>query len=231
MPLIGFKPLKARLVIEEGRESILVMKVAVAEGETVILTPGGRLEALPGVLRIRERRETPGNMRPKTLGTLVYVPGTSSSGESGGAAKFQIDVTMAGRKFDALLRVALTGALPTKFFVEAGEKVVATRPTGLRFGAGAAGRIKIWDTAGHRKLPVTDFSIILPIAVPPASSTAGNGGPPVLDSVAGNVQLVEFADEILSSQAESRAMLVGVLAIIAVIVLLILLADLTLVFK
>ena len=30
MPLVAFKPTKARLVIEQGRESILVMRVVVA---------------------------------------------------------------------------------------------------------------------------------------------------------------------------------------------------------
>jgi len=53
MPLVAFKPTKARLVIEQGRESVLVMRVVVAKGETVALAAGGRLEAITGFLRIR----------------------------------------------------------------------------------------------------------------------------------------------------------------------------------
>ena len=37
MPLVGFTPTKARLVLEESKESVLVMKVALARGESVEL--------------------------------------------------------------------------------------------------------------------------------------------------------------------------------------------------
>ena len=36
MPLVAFKPTKARLVIEQGRESVLVMRVVVAKGERLV---------------------------------------------------------------------------------------------------------------------------------------------------------------------------------------------------
>jgi hypothetical protein len=230
MPLLALKPLKARLVIEDGRESVLVMKVRLADGEVVVLKPGGRLETLPGVLRIRERRDEPRRRRPKSGGTMVYVPGAPRNGIPG-AAKFQINVALATHKFDALLRVALAGALPTKLFIDVGERVSPNVTLGIGYGASAAGRIKVWDTAGHRKLPVTDFSMILPVAVPMAPVAAGNGEPPVLDSIADNLHLAELADEVLSTQAETRATLTAALAIIGIIALLILLANLVLVFK
>ena len=45
MPIVAFKPVKARLVIEQGRESVIVMKVLVAKNETVALASGGHLES------------------------------------------------------------------------------------------------------------------------------------------------------------------------------------------
>ena len=40
MPLVGFTPTKARLVLEENKESVLVMKVTLAKGESVALATG-----------------------------------------------------------------------------------------------------------------------------------------------------------------------------------------------
>ena len=56
MPLVGFRPTKARLVIEDSSDTILVMKVVVADSESVELASGGKLDALAGVVRIRERK-------------------------------------------------------------------------------------------------------------------------------------------------------------------------------
>jgi hypothetical protein len=230
MPLVALKPLKARLVIEDGRESVLVMRVALDDGESVVLAPGGRLEALPGVLRIRERPDEPSRRKPRMAGTLVYVPGAARNGGQG-SAKFQVNVGLSSRKFDALLRIALAGALPTKFFVEAGEKVSPTRTLGLGYGKGAAGRTKVWDTANHRMLPVTDFSMVLPVAIRSLPAGGGEADQRGLESAADNLHLAELADEMLSAQAESRTTLTAALAIIAIIVLLILLANLVLVFR
>jgi hypothetical protein len=229
MPLVALKPLKARLVIEDGRESVLVLKVALADGESVVLAPGGRLEALPGVLRIRERPESP-RRRPGAAGKMVYVPGAARDGAPG-TAKFQVDVALAGRKFEALLRVALAGALPTKLFVDVGEKVSPTQTRGLAYGRGAAGRTKVWDTAGHRTLPVTGFTLVLPVSVPATPAQGVGGAPTPQNPTADTLHLAELADEMLSTQAETRATLTAVLAIIAIIVLLILLANLVLIFR
>ncbi len=230
MPLVAFKPLKARLVIEEDRGTLLVMKVAVAEGESVALATGGKLEALSGVARIRERSDTHRQRGHKRVGTLVYVP-DDGDGPSG-TGKFQINLALSTAKFEALLSMAMGGMLPVKFFVDAGEKISSTETRGLGYGAGRTGRVKVWDTAHHRILPVTGFSLILPVP-DPGTTVAGTlaQNPPSPDSGAGGAHLAELADEVLSFQAETRATLVGVLAIISVIVLLILMADLVLVFK
>ena len=55
MPLVSFTPTDARLVLEENKQSVLVMKVVLAKGESLELENGGSLETLAGVLRIRER--------------------------------------------------------------------------------------------------------------------------------------------------------------------------------
>ena len=49
---------------------MLVMKVALAKGETVELATGGRLESLIGVLRIRERK-TNGTRGNGAIGSLI----------------------------------------------------------------------------------------------------------------------------------------------------------------
>src|ERR1700681_403831 len=63
---------------------------------------------------------------------------------------FQINISLSAAKFEALLKVALSGRLPAKFYVHAGERVSA------------------WDNKKYRSLLVTNFSMILPISVPEA---------------------------------------------------------------
>src|SRR5881628_689851 len=99
MPLVGFNPTKARLVIEENKESVLVLKVVVAKDDTVELTTGGKLEALCGVLRIRERQADAETGNEKGIGSLVFVE-ASGHGEGHEPAKFQIDFSMSAKKFD-----------------------------------------------------------------------------------------------------------------------------------
>ena len=72
MPLLGFRPTKARLVMEDDKDSVLVMKVVLDGDDAVELATGGTLQQLAGVLRIRERR----NHAPEgggAIGSLVYV--------------------------------------------------------------------------------------------------------------------------------------------------------------
>ena len=71
MPLVGFRPTKARLIIDDSNDTVLVMKVVVADSESVELASGGKLDALTGVLRIRERKE--GEGRNGAVGSLVYI--------------------------------------------------------------------------------------------------------------------------------------------------------------
>src|SRR5437868_3531749 len=135
MPLVGFRPTKARLIIDDSNDTVLVMRVVVADSESVELASGGKLDALTGVLRIRERKE--GENRNGGVGSLVYIE-ESGEGTDRVAAKYQINISMAPEKFKALLRVAVNGLLPTKFFVDAGERVSKTETRGLTYWAAPA---------------------------------------------------------------------------------------------
>jgi len=233
MPLVSFKPTKARLVIEDGKDSVLVMKVAVAKGETVELSGGGRLEALSGVLRIRERKL---NGRANgSIGSLVFID-ESGRGTDYAPAKFQINLGMAADKFEPLLRVALSGRLPNKFFVDAGERVSARETRGLSYGLRRDGRMKIWDTTTFRSVPVTNFAMILPIEVPePRENGNGATAPAVehipIESMATNAQVAELVDDLLVFQSETRNTLYAMVAIVGVVVVLTLVFGLVLLFR
>jgi hypothetical protein len=218
MPLVSFKPTKARLVIENEKDSVLVMKVALAKGDTVELATGGRLESLSGVLRIRERK-TDGSRGNGAIGSLIYIA-ESGRGPDFAPAKFQINLGMAADKFEPLLRVALSGRLPNKFFVDAGERVSAHETRGLSYGLRSDVRTKIWDTTSFRSLPVTNFAMILPIEVPEPRE---NGAPPAaeswpVESMATNAQVAELVDDLLVFQSETRNMLYAMVAVVAVAV-------------
>jgi hypothetical protein len=228
MPLVSFKPTKARLVIENGKDSVLVMKVALSKGESVELASGGRLEALSGVLRIRERNSgaSKGN---GAIGSLIYLDETGR-GQDYSPAKFQINLGMAADKFEPLLRVALSGRLPNKFFVDAGERVSARETRGLSYGLRRDVRTKVWDTTTFRTLPVTNFAMILPIEV---GEPRENGAPPPVEpypveSMATNAQVAELVDDLLVFQSETRNMLYAVVAVVAVAVVLALVFGLVL---
>jgi hypothetical protein len=234
MPLVSFKPTKARLVIEDGKDSVLVMKVAVAKGETVELSGGGRLEALSGVLRIRERKA---NARGNgAIGSLVFIDETGR-GTDYAPAKFQINLGMAAEKFEPILRVALSGRLPNKFFVDAGERVNAHETRGLSYGLRRDGRTKIWDTTTFRSLPVTNFAMILPIEVAEPRENGNGAAPPPaveaipIESMATNAQVAELVDDLLVFQSETRNTLYAMLAIVAVVVVLTLVFGLVLLFR
>lgn len=245
MPLVTFKPTKARLVIEDGKDSVLVMKVAVAKGESVELTSGGRLETLSGVLRIRERK-TNGRANG-AIGSLIFLDETGR-GPDYSPAKFQINLGMGPEKFEPLLRVALSGRLPNKFFVDAGERVSSRETRGLSYGLRRDGRTKVWDTTTFRQLPVTNFAMVLPIDVP--EPREDGGGPPELpaaavhyaappspaqpypvESMATNAQVAELVDDLLVFQSETRNMLYAVVGIVGVVVLLTLVFGLVLLFR
>ena len=239
MPLVGFRPTKARLIIDDSNDTVLVMKVVVADSESVELASGGKLDALSGVLRIRERKE--GEGKNGIVGSLVYIE-ESGEGPDHVPAKYQINISMAPDKFKALLRVAVNGLLPTKFFVDAGERISKTETRGLTYWVGAGGRTKVWDSEAHRSLPVTKFSMILPIEL--LAQQRGEGARPQLaapqegapaqplalphetvpvESVATNAQVAELVDDLLVFQSETRNTLyalmwvVGIVAVLALV--------------
>jgi hypothetical protein len=214
MPLVGFRPTKARLVMENGKESVLVMKVVLDDDDAVELTTGGSLKDLAGVLRIRERKANNGN---GAIGSVVYVAESGRDAQAA-QAKFQVNVTMAAEKFAVLLRVASAGRLPTKFFVEAGAregaeaKALGHRKVGLR--------VKVWDNHAFRVLPVSNFVMILPIDVP----TAQVLGAPVADAVpavalATNTQVAELMVDMLVFQSDTRNTMFGLICVIGVVAL------------
>lgn len=216
MPLVGFRPTIARLVIEDKKDNVLVMRVVVDAEDTVELTTGGVLEELVGVLRIRERRA--GSLNGEHgIGSIVYVAETQESA-AGGPAKFQVNVTMAAEKFGTLLRVANAGRLPTKFFVDAGARPERAQTPALGYRLRGGHRIKVWDNHAHRILIVTNFVMILPIDIPPASI---NGAvtqlalPP--GAVATNTQVAELADDMLVFQSDTRNTMFGMLCVLGLV--------------
>jgi hypothetical protein len=232
MPLVCFTPLKARLVVEHGKASVLVMRVVVTQGDGVELANGEALERLVGVLRIREHPGFQGRAEGRASGTLVYVNG-GSGGTSSEPAKFQINISMAQDKFDTLFKLALAGRLPARFFVDAGVRTVGRGTRGLTHVTRRGRRIKQWDTTAFRILPVTNFVAILPVAVAMAEPVAPGQGPeyplPGLDaaeSPATNAQLAELADELLVYHGETRATQNAIIAALVVIVLIVLATNL-----
>ncbi len=220
MPLVGFRPTKARLVMENARDSVLVMKVVLDPEDAVELTTGGSLDALPGVLRIRERRAN-GNGNGGghgAIGSVVYV--ANGSREDAAAAKFQVNVTMAAEKFATLLRVANAGRLPTKFFVDAGERSDRPEAKALGYRMRSGARVKVWDNHAFRILPVTNFVMILPIDVPPAPESPvllSESAAPV--ALATNAQVAEMMDDMLVFQSDTRHTMFGLVCVLAIVAL------------
>ena len=216
MPLVGFRPTKARLVMENGKESVLVMKVVV-DDDDVELATGGSLGDLAGVLRIRERRAGANGNGDKTIGSLVFVaePGRDTQGPS---AKFQVNVAMTTEKFTTLLRVANAGRLPTKFFVDAGVRSGAeARAFGHRMRAGV--RVKVWDNHALRILPVTNFVMILPIEMPTLPVVVPQAEALPTEVLATNTQVAELMDDMLVFQSDTRNTMFGLVCVLAIVAL------------
>jgi len=231
MAIIAFKPIKARLVIEQGRESVVVMKVLVAKGETVALAGGGRLESTQGSLRIRERKEDHrGRGEAKAVGSLVYVD-AAGEGEERTPASFQINISLSPAKFDALLKVAISGRLPSKFYVHAGERVSAKETRGMGYTTRSGERVKVWDNRRYRSLPVSNFSVILPISIPKAPETPVYEDRALVETLTSNEQVAELADEFAVFQGETKNALTAVVSVVAVIGVLLLFINLVLIIK
>src|SRR5439155_10321702 len=107
------------------------------------------------------------------------------------------------------------------FFVDAGERISKTETRGLTHWVGAGGRTKVWDSESHRTLPISKFSMILPIELlaqrgeagrpQPALPSAQEGALPLalphetvpVESVATNAQVAELVDDLLVFQSET----------------------------
>lgn len=227
MPLLGFRPTKARLVMENARDSVLVMKVALEDDDPVELATGGALGDLTGVLRIKERKPngngngtSNGNGHGGTIGAVVYVaePGRNGDPASG---KYQVTVGMAADRFATLLAVANAGRLPTKFIVDAGGPPSGPEGKALAYRMRAGVRTKVWDNHAFRTLPVTHFVMILPIDVPtvPAADVARVEAlaPPV--ALATNAQVAELMDDMLVFQSDTRHTMFGLVLVMGIVAL------------
>lgn len=225
MPLVAFKPTKARLVIEDSRESVLVMKVVLAKGESVELASGGKLETITGVLRVRQRKADTAPSNDRGIGSLVFV---DPSGADVGlqTAKFQINISMSAKKFNALTQVALAGRLPSKFFVDAGERVSRLETKGLSYRAGPQGRTKVWDNKSFRTMAVTNFLAILPISVPePSDRSSGDAESSAIESTASYAQVAELADDLAVFHSQTQHILIAIVTLFAVMAVLALLYN------
>jgi len=240
MPLIRLKPHKARVVIEDGAEMILVLKVSLNRGETVELASGGRMEALNGMLRIRERGGLLTRTDGRIAGKLTFVPETAS-GSSRAPAEFQIDVPLGPREFRVLLDLGRAGRLPHKIFMQAGDRT-GLGPRGLTYRSKGGRTGKFWDNVSHRRLPVSNLTFVVPVDVANASAGAprgarrdwddeeydrdrererpyedeedfGRGARESRPSFASSAQVAELADELIVYQSETRHLLTAVLAV------------------
>jgi hypothetical protein len=230
MPVVSFRPVKARLVIEPGRDSVLVMKVTVAPDERVALAGGGALESLSGSLRIRERGEDR-ERQGKVVGSLAYVE-ARGEGESHVPAHFQVDISLSSAKFDALLKIAIAGELPTRLYVQARGRRPGRGTRGIEYAEHGGERVKVWDIRQFPSLPVTNFSMVLPIGVRTHSGTAVVPAERALvEAPAANTQVVELADQLAVFQGETRNALTAVVAVVIVIGVLLLIINIVLIIK
>jgi hypothetical protein len=141
---------------------------------------------------------------------------------------------MSAEKFDMLVRLATAGRLPAKFFVDVSGRV---GPLGGRaFGYISRGgrQVKLWDTTRHKLLPVTGFTMILPVDMPdtPADSwEEPEERAPAGSAPATNSQVAELADDLLVFQSETKHMLNAMVIAIVVICLLIGAVNLVFLFR
>ena len=170
MPLIAFKPTKARLVIEQGA------RVFSSCGSSSPRARRSRSRWRQARIHVRvpAHPRAQGGARPqREQGGRVDRASClrRATATSGAPPNFQINISMSAAKFDALLKIAISGRLPSKFFVHAGDRISARETRGMGYAIRAGVRTKFWDNKRFRTLQVTNFSVILPISVPDAPQT------------------------------------------------------------
>jgi hypothetical protein len=240
MPLIRLKPHKARVVIEDGSEMILVLKVTLHRGENVELASGGRMDLMHGMLRIRERGGLLARTDSKVNGRLTFVPETTSGGNRA-PAEFQVDVPLGPREFRVLLDLGRAGRLPHKIFMQAGERTIAG-PRGVTYRAKNGRTTKYWDNVAHRRVPVSNLTFVVPVDVANAGAAPARNGrrddddlDPFDDdearddedakSFASSAQVAELADELIVFQGETRHLLTAILAVVGLTALIVVLVS------
>lgn len=243
MPLIRLKPHKARVVIEDGAEMILVLKVTLHRGETVELASGGRLEALQGMLRVRERGGLLARADGKTTGKLTFVPETQS-GSNRAPAEFQVDVPLGPREFRVLLDLGRAGRLPHKIFMQAGERTVLG-PRGMTYRSRNGRTGKYWDNVAHRRLQVSNLTFVVPVDVANSASGAearrrsrgfddDDVDPYEEDyhddeaparQFASSKEVSQLADELVVFQGETRHLLTAILWVVGLTALIVVLVS------
>lgn len=240
MPLIRLKPHKARVVIEDGAEMILVLMVTLNRGESVELASGGRMEAMKGMLRIRERGGLLTRADGKSNGRLTFVPETVS-GANRAPAEFQVDVPLGPREFRVLLDLGRAGRLPHKIFMQAGERTIAG-PRGVIYRARGGRTGKFWDNVAHRRVPVSSLTFVVPVDVANAGTAPARNArrddedfDPFDDddtqeaddqkSFASSAQVAELADEFIVFQGETRHLLTAILAVVGLTALIVVLVS------
>jgi hypothetical protein len=94
------------------------------------------------------------------------------------------------------------------------------------------GTVKVWNNRQYRSLPVTNFSVILPISVPEVSETPiVEGDRALVETLTSNEQVAELADEFAVFQGETKNALTAVVSVVAVIGVLLLFINLVLIIK
>ena len=96
----------------------------------------------------------------------------------------------------------------------------AARTPALGYKMRSGERVKVWDNHAHRRLPVSNFVMILPIDVGSVSNeevAAGDEVPPV--AVATNAQVAELMDDMLVFQSDTRTSMFGLVCVLAIVAL------------
>jgi hypothetical protein len=203
------------VVIEDGAEMILVLKVSLNRGESVMLASGGRLETLNGMLRIRERGGLLTRADGKVSGRLTFVP-EAGSGANRAPAEFQVDIPLGPREFRVLLDLGRAGRLPHKIFMQAGERTV-TGPRGLTYRSHNGRTGKFWDNVAHRRVPVTNVTFVVPVDDEPRDEREEREP----RAFASSAQVAELADELIVFQGETRHLLTAVLVVVGLTALIV----------